>query len=75
MFSFLWKPLAAIGGLLAAAFALIKFGQSNQKKKEQIEDLKDYKKTRKDIDDAIKDAPPNYSDARDFLLSRRKRDK
>lgn len=61
------------GVLLAVLVILTAFrvGVKKQKQKDLIEDLTDYKETRKDIDDATKDSPNDYDSAREFLRNRR----
>tara|TARA_R110002020_G_scaffold109660_7_gene253734 strand:- start:2931 stop:3182 length:252 start_codon:yes stop_codon:yes gene_type:complete len=62
-----------VGGVFVVLVILTVFkaGVNKQKQKNLIEDLTDYKETRKDIDDATKDSPNDYDAAREFLRNRR----
>lgn len=65
-FSKLWVYVAGIAAAIAGFFLIKRMGADEQKAKQHLSDLEEYKDTRKDIDERIEGIP----DDRDAVLDR-----
>ena len=64
------KAVAGVAIVAVILFSVFKAGEKSNKLEEEIKRKEEYIETRKEIDDAIEDAPSDFDSAAEFLRNR-----